>query len=322
MNTFVMLNVMGHAYALMECAGFFSQMPQRKLVETVHGDTYVNLPPTVAIDLTGARRMVSALLNEHLTALTPYNAGTESIPEIARVLTGRERITRDDILLAENFLTEERVDNLVLDLTGQLDKYVLPEPWRQWDVVDKHTYFGLIGGQDYRATLYEQSQQLAPMNHNKQLVLDLRHCAGAIQEQLRRVFGSIAMYEITARPLIAYGIHLWLPNISLLVRQELPLSLLQSYNTGSGPLTFEKVYEMVAGNTMSFICNDLKLKIDKNKLYSADVTDACELVIYPKENPEWREQQEIEDLRRSIERGDWVCESDRRRVEQSRHGVL
>lgn len=322
MNTFVMLDVMGHAYALMECASIFSQMPKRKRVETVHGEKWVNLPPSYAIDVIGARRMVSALLNAQLTALTPYNEAQDALPEIARVLTRHEHVGEDDVLVAEQFLTEERVDNLVLDLTGLLDKHVLGAPWRQWDVVDRYNCYGLVGGKDYRAVMYEQGLRLAPISHDKQLVVDLRHCIGFIQEQMRRVFGSQAQYDMTSRPLVAYGIHLHLPNISMLVRQELPLSLLQSWRTNSGPLTFEQVYNMTAASTMEFICKDLKLRLDKTKLYSADVTDANDLVVYPKENPEWREQQEIEDIRQSIERGDWVCESDRRRLDSVRYGGL
>jgi len=330
-NQFIVLDIRTYVEALKAASKQYASAPLRmthtrqRLEEThalvggypnvvrrvIDEDHEVIVPPIDALDDQRAKLMVKALLEENMSQFLRYREFQSALPTIAQCL--RDCAIPDDMdnALAEHFLGDDLVDEVNLEMQLQLSQYLQKNPWRQWELYTTPRIMALVGGQDYRIEEYHRIHG-HDTQENECVTVDISTVANYVHQQLFAQLGDVAC-NIPLRPILIDAINQRYPEMSFSQTHPPVVAIMHELGVSGFWPFFEKVIVPVIKDLDVVF---LQTKVDRHTPCQAEIADNFTLRVYYSEPDMEDDSRFYEDLRVSLERGDWVPERDRRRLEE------
>lgn len=330
-NVFVVLDTMGYVNALIHASEAYTKKPfvaqesrvtgqyrledmggqQVSRFETIEEDVEITVPPVTKLTRPRALLIVKALVDEYVSQTVRYRTPVSPVVNIAQALRDCAIPENADMLLAEDFLTNELVDTTVIELHRMLNTHIGSEVWRQWDVFDTPSMLALIGGQDYRIADWERTHGYSE-DENECLTVDISTVANYIYQQLYTHIGE-ASRHIPLRPMLMDAIRRRYPRV--VFGQDGPCT--EEILLNMGVPSYEEFFQRFVDPVMKdFDLMFLRSNIKPFMPYRAELTQTFTVRFYHSELPQNEEASYFEELRQSIVRGDWIPERERRRLEE------
>lgn len=329
-NVFVVLDLTGPLNVLMRVSEHYAQHSHTVIDTRVIGeyqhvnvgyervsqfkvreeDVEVTIPPITPLDRPRAMLIVRALVEEYLSQTLRYREPESATTVIAQALRDCAIPEAHDMYLAEDFLTHETIDSMLIDLHLQLGKHLNGEQWRQWEVFETSRMMALVGGQDYRIVEYHRQHGMEDRAEGEVLSVEINTVANYIHQQLCVRIGEAAK-QIPLRPMLIDAITRRYPRIAFGLQQAA-----HEHAMRLGVMSYEAFFrEFIDPVMKDFDLMFLRINIDPHRPYTAEITQGFTLRLYHAELPADEEARACEELRQSIERGDWIPERERRRLE-------
>jgi hypothetical protein len=279
-------------------------------VEITYDDEEIPLEPIKPLSRPRAMKLLAALVEECVSQYVRYRMARSPLPAIAAALRDTVTPSGYDYVVAEHFLCMPEVDSMVIEMTRQIGFHVAEDTWRQWDIAATPYMIGLIGGQDYRIAEWERAHGVDP-DENMKLTVDISAVVNYLHTQLTGHYGEVAR-KIPLRAVVMDAIHRRFPKVEFQPFEAVPFDLFASLGIESYELFYEKfIHEVMDAFGVTFLLT----RIDRTIHYRAEITGNFTLVFYASERPKNEEALYFHELKQSIERGDWVPERERRRLD-------
>lgn len=316
-NQFVMLDVNGLTDILVAASRYYAANPIRVLSEYTHGPGGVSTSHHQVvdcinpIDARGAIKIVEALVKERISQSVRYLNYESAIPVIASVLTGKVFPTEEELNVTEHFISHPDVDGVCIELADQVSRYVQPRSWQQWEVITTRSAVALVGTKDYRIDEWERYH--AVVDEDQSVSVDVHTIAQYMWTKLTTHYGELANH-ISIPMLIMDAIHRLYPNVEL-SKQYQPITdafLNQLGDVGYIGFCKQFVDPVMHDFGVMFVLHNLK----NTQRYRAELNTNFTLVFHPLEETRESKQRYFSELRESMERGDYIPPSERRRLEE------
>lgn len=320
MSTFVAMDVLSYRTALMMYVEQYRQSNPTVLTERVVGSgptesvDIIRVPVTTLQPLTrqGAHKILEILTRERLSMFCMYMNSYEASYEVAQVLHGKDRPDEIERRNAELFLTTDSMDNLTEEINQAVGQYVDIGTYRDWQVVSTPTMIAMIGGDDRRLIEWHQQNDDQSLQPNEECRVDVRPLMGYLYRHLQATFGvEILQWPIT--PLLADAVVRYFPNLGFPDEAPVPYVDLTAF----GITNYNEFYYHFLANAVNTLCGTyLSAYINREVLHHATITPSGYLAVQVADSPRAIEAQACQEIRLAVERGDWVPEGDRRRLNQ------
>lgn len=275
-------------------------------------DETITMEPIQKLDRKRASMILMALFNEALSQLLRYKTPISPVPTVAQALRNVAIIESDDISFAEDFLTREDVDALTIDIHKKIHDFVAGSEWRQWDLVETASIFALVGGEDYRIIEWEQHHGHYRDEEDYVLNVDVSNIQKYITTQLVKTYGTAAR-QIPVMAVIAEAIERWYPLVSFKQHSKtIPYEYIQHMG-----LNYEEFYQNYVKQVIeTFRVFFLLSRLNSGIPYTAEFAADGRMTFRAEERPKNDEDRYFHDLKISVERGDWIPESELRKLHE------
>lgn len=290
------------------------RLPNGEIVnQTVveESDIPVMVPAIPSLDRHRAMKIFDALVVEYLSQALLYRVHESPIHEIAQALRGHPTPDVYDERLAEEFISTEEVEEIIHDITSQIAVFVGSGTWREWALYGQGFTRALIGGRDHRVEWYETQHGLG--YDTTAIEVDIHALASIISNNVAR-YHVYAVATLPLADLIADGINAILPMV--VFPTHLSLSR-HPWFADQNIVNYDEFCEAYAHAPLqAFIQTFLRPRMSANTLYVANITEDFTLVLNKAEPTHMEETRKCQEIRESIERGDWVPPNDIERLRE------
>lgn len=330
-NTFVVLDITGLLSTIIRVSEHYAQQPHTlwdvrvtgeyqqvrvgcervQRFKVVEEDVEITVPPITPLDRPRAMLVVWALINEFLSQSLRYREPEDPTNAIAQALRDCAIPEDHDLQLAVDFMTHESIDAMLIDLHLQLGQHVNGQQWRQWEVFETPRFMALVGGQDYRIVEYHRQHGLEDQYEGEAFAVNIQTVANYIHQQLTSIIGG-ASTQIPLRPMLVDAITRRYPRVDFGVQYTT-----QEHAMFFGVDSYERFFQEFIDPVMKdFDLMFLRTNVNPHQCYTAEITPNFTLRFHHAEVTRDEETREYEELRQAFERGDWIPERDRRRLEE------
>lgn len=292
---------------------YIDTTPTSKTIINVR-DVAIQSQPIIPLSFKRAFSIALALVNEMVGQYVQYRMPISSLDTIAIALTENDTLVPDRVqmTLAEDFLCLDSVDSLVIDLQQTISTYILPNTWRQWDVINTTNVIALLGGEDHRIAEWKrQNPQWEYTDENTKLVIDIatltNYLANVIKSINPQAFGYILPTSLVMDALQRYYPHLNNRHNTQMLYEAVPKFLNMSNDEFYHCYTRQLI--------KAFMDTHIRVYTDRRSFYKVDVTPSQQLVFTLEPLPTSMKDRYYWDIKQAIENGDWVPEIDRRNLQ-------
>lgn len=332
-QSFIVLDANRFINALKEATRPYTEKPieldvtRRKVVQGKKGprsvdvDEKVKVKPVTALTTERARMIVKAMLDDYMDQFLMYRSATVDLDRIvALALRDRAVATANDLALAEYYLTDPKIDDILLELIEHVHVYLHEErfgdsAWRKWTLVESGSLLGLLGGRDYRIEAWEEDHLIDDSDRND-VDINIRTLINYLEKTIEEAYPTspILSNRISIHALVASVITRYYPSISF--SGQYPDEHHRELNKHG--MTEERfVGRFIHDPTLAFINVYLATKLDRRERYNGFIEDVTSrLAINRKEKPVSEQEAYFDDIRASIENGDWIPERERQEFDK------
>lgn len=330
-QSFIVLDVQGYVNALIFVVDLFNKSGNyevRKIeeqtsringaVSRVESEVSVTMEPLPRLDTTRAMQIVQALADETLSQLTMYRVHANPVPMIAQALRDCINPTDDDVILAENFLCNDTVDGVVLELARQVGQHVAGNPWRQWQMLAAPRMMAMVGGKDFRVAEWEKQHGNEYGDGDEFLRVNITSTVNFIQYSIAHGL-NIPLDHIPIHALVLDGLRRHCPDFVFKNNYTLYPRMLSSM----GVTDYESFYqafirEPIESFVMMFLHHNLERDhwLERGERYNAEFTETYQLVVTRRSQTVGLEERRYRDLRQSVDAGDWLPDREIRWMEE------
>lgn len=272
------------------------------------------------LSLVRARPVILAIIEDILTAYLRYKESTDVIREVAKAMFGEDSVYTDvQLAIAEDFLIDEQVDNIILDLHNQVGSHVRSNPWRQWDLIPGHVP-ALIGGKDYRIAQWEREHgHEYGIEDDEECRKDVSTLINYLQHQIVQL-NQAAKNEIPVGPILVEALTRNLPHHRFQDPGPVPYIEVESYLG----MSYEDFYRRYVRPVVEiFITTELNPGNNEYSYHRGVITDDYQLVFMKDSLTPPEEENRYIELKQCVDRGDWLPERDLRWLQayEREHGM-
>lgn len=323
-QVFIVLDTRDHVRRLIEASKYFTKEVnvtyssvsrvgvKEGQYEFVGDDVEATCAPIKLLDKSRALFILNGLYTEALTAIVPYHRTKSSIDTVAIGLRDCAVPDKIDYAMAEEFLSLDEVDQVVLDIELEMNNLIKDNKWQQWNIVETPYMLGVIGGEDYRIVEWTRHFGHVSSANDREVTVDIATIARYIQAQFIERNPELGA-KIALKPIIADAIMRRYPLVEFDTIGTIKTDVIAEV-TGN---EYEVIYSQFIKPVFDvFNLTYLLKRIDTSLSYTADITTDMKLVFETKEQPRDPDELyfEMVELKQSIERGDWVPERERRQL--------
>ncbi len=309
---FIVLDVNGYINALKHAVNVFNQTGLELKVVQGTEEVTVHLDPLPTLCTTRALRVLYALVEETVSQHVHYRLHSNPVPVIAQTLRDCAVPSDEDCMMTENFLCNETVDGVVLELTRQVSHHISGQPWRQWQVMSSSHMLALIGGKDFRVAEWERFHGHDYRSEDELLRVNITSTVNIIQYSIGYDL-AIPIDNIPIHALVLDTLRSHCPEFVFKNDHTLYPSMLD----GMGVSDYEAFYRKHLREPIeSFVLMFLHSQLEPFENYDAELTDDFLLVVTRRSKTRSQEERLYRELRQSIDAGDWLPEREIRWMRQ------
>jgi len=313
-QSFTVLDVRGYVNGLIAATHQYTVNPMVVNLTTthVHPTTGVAtdveerrvLDPLPPLNQPRAMMILTALTEEIISQMSFYKLRYDPLPAIAQALLDKAVPEDNDYIIAEEFICNDAVDTVLIELSRQVGFYINAQTWRQWEVASTHQLMGLIGGKDFRVAEWELYHGAGYRKDNEALRVNLLPTKDYIQSTLNHAlntpYGQLPMHGVVVDALSRHNTHHRFEKAPMLPLIELKHLGFAQYS--------EFYHRFVSEPIDSFILLFLQNRLDPNQSYVLELTVDFQLIATQRDHTPNEEQRHYRELRANVDAGDWVPE--------------
>lgn len=317
MHEFIVLDTKGLEQAVLQISQHYTEHPP---VVVGPDDNHYTAPPPAALTPQVVTEWLAALIREMVDKHLYYRQPQSATPMLASALY---TAWPDDqvnihwqIAVTEALLTENRVDMAMLDVETQVFAHIGKNEasrWREWRVISiPGTLTGLVSGEDYRIQEFHRLQR--ETSPNSAVDVSIASLVNYLQRQILAELGQSGVDLLPMVPAMVMDV-LVASYPRMCDVEDLTRRTLVAYSWAHANLSYQGFLQRYVRSPVDgFVNSYLSGHLDALGYYEVYLTSRNELLIYPSTPDEYQERREMQEIRQSLENGDYVPESERRQL--------
>lgn len=217
---FIVLDVKGYAQQLVQFSHLFVEQTNRVLEGPMPSSRVAQRKrellsdtPLTPFDLRRAMTWIKLIVDEIIESRLQYKKPESKTQQYASLLFNISPLllTTSHLQFTEDFLCENGVDSIFVEVTLQVSEHVEDNSWRQWETFQQGNMVALIAGRDYRIVEWENLTGHSP-DEVYDLQINLSNMVNYIQQQIVQAVGPGGLM-IDLHPIVTDAIRRKFPRI-------------------------------------------------------------------------------------------------------------